>query len=642
MKELSVDDGIMRHRDLLSRNQLLLLDTTVLTLAWALAWTLRFEGLGWLVEWRRAAGMHLALSIPLWLGVLTIFQLYRRIWSLASIEEVESLIAAVAIGAIANVCVALFVLPLTGLTVSRLPLSVVSSFTMWSIVGIITPRISQRLKRWRSARRAGRGMGERVLVLGAGSAGQLTAREMRGNDKLRLDPIGFLDDDAKKHGHSVAGLTVFGPISSLADVVARERVTHVVIAMPSVAGTVVREIVRICAESGVTTRTVPAISEILSGRVGVSQLRPVEIQDLLRRDPVQTDLRAVSDIATGHTVLVTGAGGSIGGELCRQLARHQPAAIVLVGHGENSIYEIHHELQTTFPAITLHNVIADIRDVERIDCVMERYKPHVVFHAAAHKHVPLMEENLVEAITNNVHGTRTVVESAARHGVPHFVMVSSDKAVNPTSIMGATKRIAELIVQRTAEASGLNYVSVRFGNVLGSRGSVVPMFLRQIRAGGPVTITHPDMTRYFMTIPEAVQLVLQAAVMGKGAEVFVLDMGEPVRIEDLAKDLIRLSGLRLGQDIDIRYTGLRAGEKLFEELSRNDESLRPTSHGKVLSARLGRPAPGLLDGVDALVRSAIMRENDAALRARVARLVPEYRALGTDHLVARAELTLVA
>ncbi len=290
----------------------------------------------------------------------------------------------------------------------------------------------------------------------------------------------------------------------------------------------------------------------------------------------------------------------------------------------------------------ISTVIADIRDVARIDMVMSQFRPHAVFHAAAHKHVPLMEENLAEAVTNNVKGTRTMVEAAARYGVPHFVLISSDKAVNPTSIMGASKRIAELVVQRTAQTSGLNYVSVRFGNVLGSRGSVVPMFLRQIRAGGPVTITHPDMTRYFMTIPEAVQLVLQAAVLGKGGEVFVLDMGEPVKIIDLASDLIKLSGLRLGHDVEIRFTGIRAGEKLFEELSRNDENLRPTVHAKVMSAKLGQPAPGLLAGVDALVLAAQERESDSALRARLAQLVPEYVALGTQHEVKRAELHLVA
>jgi FlaA1/EpsC-like NDP-sugar epimerase len=356
---------------------------------------------------------------------------------------------------------------------------------------------------------------------------------------------------------------------------------------------------------------------------------------------VQTDLRAVQAISCERTVLVTGAGGSIGGELCRQIARHAPTQLVLLGHGENSIYEIHHELQTRFPNVPLASVIADIRDEQRIDSVMARYRPHVVFHAAAHKHVPLMEENLVEAITNNVKGTRVMVEAAARYDVPHFVMVSSDKAVNPTSIMGATKRIAELIVQRTAQSSGHNYMCVRFGNVLGSRGSVVPMFLRQIRAGGPVTITHPEMTRYFMTIPEAVQLVLQAAVLGHGGEVFVLDMGEPVKIVDLATDLIRLSGLRLDTDIEIQFSGVRPGEKLFEELSLDHEHMKPTAHEKVLCARIAPPGAGLFSSVDALVAAATKREGDDMLRRRVGELVPEYVALGTTHLVKR-ELTLVA
>jgi FlaA1/EpsC-like NDP-sugar epimerase len=342
------------------------------------------------------------------------------------------------------------------------------------------------------------------------------------------------------------------------------------------------------------------MSEILSGRVGVNELRPVEIHDRLRREPVKTARESVRRIAEGNTVLVTGAGGSIGGELCRQIAGFAPARLVLLGHGENSICEIHPELTSRFPAVPISTVIVAVRDRARIDAVLTRFRPHAVFHAAAHKHVPLMEENLTEAVTNNVEGTRTMVEASARHDVPHFVLISSGKAVNPTSIMGASKRIAGRVVQRTAPTSGRNHVSVRFGNVLGSRGSVVPMFPRQIRAGGPVTITHPDMTRYFMTIPEAVQLVLQAAVLqaavlqaavlGKGGEVFVLDMGEPVRIVDLAIDLVKLSGLRLGQDIEIRFTGIRPGEKLFEELSRKDENMQATMHGKVMSAMLGQPA----------------------------------------------------
>lgn len=630
-----------RRSQWLTNRQLVFLDVTLLLFAWGMAWTLRFEGLSWLTSWREAAINHAVISIPTWLLIGALFGLYRRVWTTASVEEMETLLMTMVVCSAANVTIGAFLLPLTGLSHARLPLSVLSSQTMWSLAGIALPRVCARLIRWHSARRQPRGHGKRVLILGAGSAGRTTARELIEQPHLGYQPVGFLDDDLALKGRHIAGVPVLGTIGSLAERLHSDDVQHVILAISDVSGPVVREIVRTCADAGVEARTLPGLAEVMSGRVGINQLRPVEIQDLLRREPVQTDVNAIHRIVGGQTVLITGAGGSIGGEMCRQIARHFPTRLVLLGHGENSIYEIHHELATHFPNVPLSTVIADIRDEQRIESVMSRFKPHAVFHAAAHKHVPLMEENLVEAITNNVKGTRVVVEAAARHNVPHFVLVSSDKAVNPTSIMGATKRIAELIVQRTAQSSGLNYVCVRFGNVLGSRGSVVPMFLRQIRAGGPVTITHPDMTRYFMTIPEAVQLVLQAAVLGTGGEVFVLDMGEPVKIVDLASDLIRLSGLRLGTDIEINYSGIRPGEKLFEELSLDHEHMKPTGHGKVMCALLGAPTAGLLHGVDALVAAAQKREADELLRKRIGELVPEYMALGTTHIVKR-ELTLVA
>lgn len=635
------DSPAVRRHTWLTNRQHLILDVTLLLCVWGLAWTLRFEGLSWLTAWRSTATNHALISIPLWLAICAAFGLYARVWTTASVEELECLLVAMLAAAAANVVVGMFLLPLTGLTATRLPLSVLSSQTMFSMAVLVLPRIAARLVRWRAARARPRAQGKRVLILGAGTAGRSTAREMIEQPHHGFQPIGFLDDDATLHARRIAGLPVFGALSTLADRLRRDDIRHVILAMSDAPGSLVREIVRTCTDAGVEARTMPGLAEVLSGRVGVNQLRPVEIQDLLRRAPVQTDLDAVRDIAGGNTVLVTGAGGSIGGELCRQIARHAPARLVLLGHGENSIYEIHHELSTRFPDVPLSTVIADVRDEARIDSVMARFKPRAVFHAAAHKHVPLMEENLVEAITNNVKGTRVVVEACARYEVPNFVLISSDKAVNPTSIMGATKRIAELIVQRTAIASGKNYMSVRFGNVLGSRGSVVPMFLRQIRAGGPVTITHPDMTRYFMTIPEAVQLVLQASVLGQGGEVFVLDMGEPVKIVDLASDLIRLSGLRLGADIEIKFSGIRPGEKLFEELSLDHEHMKPTAHGKVMCAKLATPGAGLLHNVDALVAAAGKREGDEALRKRISELVPEYVALGTSHVVKR-ELTLVA
>ncbi len=625
----------------LSNRQLLIVDSTVLVFCWGLAWTLRFEGLSWLTLWREAATNHLVISVPLWLTVSATFGLYKRSWVSASVEDLENLIATMVVAGAANVTVAMFLLPLTGLTVTRLPLSVMSTQTMWSMALMALPRVAARLVRWHVARRRPRAQGKEVLIIGAGNVGRQTARDMFEHPHLGFDPIGFLDDDGALHGRRVSGLPVLGPLADLETQLARGSIRMVIIAATQATGSVMREIVRICTEAQVEMRTMPGLAEVLSGRVGVNRLRPVEIQDLLRREPVTTDLEAVRQIAGGRTVLVTGAGGSIGSELCRQLARHNPSSLVLLGHGENSIYDIHHELATHFPSVPLSTVIADVRDEARIDVIMARYKPHVVFHAAAHKHVPLMESNLVEAISNNVKGTRVVVEACAAHGVPHFVLVSSDKAVNPTSIMGATKRIAELLVQRAALACGRNYVSVRFGNVLGSRGSVVPMFLRQIRAGGPVTITHPDMTRYFMTIPEAVQLLLQAAVLGKGSEVFVLDMGEPIRIVDLAADLIKLSGLRVGEDIQINFSGIRPGEKLFEELSLGHEHMKKTPHPKVMCARLTAPAASVLNGVDALLAAAQRRESDEQLRQRVGDLVPEYTALGTEHVITRG-LTLVA
>jgi FlaA1/EpsC-like NDP-sugar epimerase len=402
--------------------------------------------------------------------------------------------------------------------------------------------------------------------------------------------------------------------------------------MPTASGKVVREIKEMCEKVKVKTRIIPGIYELLDGKVSVSQIRDVDIEDLLRRDPVQTDLHAVRALLNDQRVLITGGGGSIGSELCRQILRFEPAQLVVVGHGENSVFDIHYELLAFVRREKLQtqieSVIADVRFAQRMDEIMCTYQPHIIFHAAAHKHVPLMELNPGEAITNNVQGTQNVLNAALKTGVERFVMVSTDKAVNPTSVMGASKRAAELLVHQAARRSGKPYVAVRFGNVLGSRGSVVPTFKQQIAIGGPVTITDPDMTRFFMTIPEAVQLLLQAAVLGSGGDVFVLDMGEPVKIMDLAQDLIELSGLRLDHDIDIIYTGIRPGEKLYVELFVDGESYDVTRHEKIfIATHASALVPERLDErIDVLIAAA-QGQDKLAVISSLKSLVPEFQPL---------------
>ncbi|HET7584832.1 MAG TPA: nucleoside-diphosphate sugar epimerase/dehydratase [Gemmatimonadaceae bacterium] len=608
----------------LRNRHLLLLDAALIAATAIVAYALRFEGFNWSRFETSAALLYTALSVVVWIGVLLAAGLYRRLWRHASVVELEHiLLAGLSAGA---VCFALgaIVIPGLGISQARVPLSVLSLHVFFALTVVAAPRMALRVLGARSQRRR-RSDDRRALVVGAGAAGQLIARELLAHPQLGLNPIGFVDDDPRTHNLRLHDRPVFGPLSDIPEVVHRHDVGEIVIAMPSAPGHVVREVLRLAQLARVPTRTVPGLYEILSGRVGVSSLRQVQIEDLLRREPVRTDLASVRALVVGRTVLVTGAGGSIGSELCRQLAQLDPGTLVVLGHGENSIFTILHELREQFPGLAVVPVIADVRDRMRIRRVFEQHAPQVVFHAAAHKHVPLMEHNVVEAITNNVQGTRNVADAAAAVGTEHFVLISTDKAVRPTSVMGASKRAAELVVQSAAAASGRNFVSVRFGNVLGSRGSVVPTFLRQIRAGGPVTVTHPEMRRYFMTIPESVQLVLQAAALGRGGEVFVLDMGDPVRIIDLATDLVRLSGLEVGTDIEIRCTGVRPGEKLYEEMFFSEENATPTEHPKVLRARNAVASPDVASLIDDLIDATETgAKADRSLRQMLASIVPDY------------------
>jgi len=500
--------------------------------------------------------------------VYYLFGMYRRLWIYASVRELRLVIISVSSASLilaVSVAVMIFY-QIRNPGYLGFPRAVLIIDWLLSLVLVGGLRFSMRALAEARYGNNGEHGAKRVLVVGAGDAGALVVREMQKNPQMRLKPACFLDDDQGKQNQQIHGVPVAGRLGDLAKIVSQKRIEEVIIAIPSAPGAVIRQVADVCRRHGVPFRTMPGIYELIGGKVSVERLREVEITDLLRRDPARINDELVGASLGGRRVMVTGAGGSIGRELCRQVARWGPSSIILLGHGENSIFEIFIELKENFPSLAIFPVIADIRDSDRLNVVFEEHRPQVVFHTAAHKHVPLMEVNIDEAITNNVQGTRNIVEVSINSAVERFVLISTDKAIRPTSIYGATKRLAELIVLDAAHRTGQAFSVVRFGNVLGSRGSVIPIFKRQIEHGGPITITHPDMERYFMTIPEAVYLVLQAFAMGQGGDVFVLNMGEQVRILDLAEDLIRLSGLEPNKDVEIVFTGIRPGEKLSEEL----------------------------------------------------------------------------
>lgn len=594
-------------------------DVVAAVVAVMLAFLIRFafDGRAIPPEYMRAYVVTLPLIVPVRLAVYSLYGLYGQIWQHASVREWLSVVWAVSTESVIS-AVMIQLLPHDGFPRSVI---VISWCLKIGFLGAI--RLMLRL------RHTAAGIGpsaerseSRTLIYGAGDAGAMLVRELEKHPELGAAVVGFIDDNQMKVGYRNAGKPVLGTRRQMAEVVRKFAVTDLIIAMPSAGGAVTREIVREARGLGLRLKTVPGLYELVNGRVSVSQIRDVQIEDVLGREEVKVDLGAVAAYLTDEVVLVTGAGGSIGSELCRQVARFRPSRLVLVGHGENSIYEIDMELRARFPGLNLLPVIADIQDEDRIDRVFARCKPGVVFHAAAHKHVPLMELNPEEAIKNNLFGTLNVARAADRHRAKRFVLISSDKAVNPTSVMGATKRAAEYVIQTLARSSQTVFVAVRFGNVLGSRGSVIPLFRRQIAAGGPVTVTDPQMVRYFMTIPEAARLVIQAASMGRGGEIFVLDMGKPVRIVDLARDLVRLSGLEPDVDIPITYTGMRPGEKLFEELLTAEEGTVATMHDRIFVAQGDALVPAdlsaLLDQMRELLESG--RATNEQIRGFVERV----------------------
>lgn len=511
-----------------------------------------------------------------------LFGLYRRMWIYASIKELKVIAIAVTSASfvVAAIMIALFTLG----AFFGFPRSVLIIDWLISLVFVGGLRFSMRIlaesqlfaKKDTKIRQP-----KRALIIGAGDAGALVVKELEKNPQLLLKPVGFLDDNPAKLKQRIYDIPVVGTIADIGKVLDHHHIAEVIIAIPSASGKVIRVVTDRCREKGIPFRTMPGLYELIGGQVNVSRLREVDITDLLRRQPTRMNDELIGSTLGGKTVLVTGAGGSIGSELCRQIGRWKPKQLILLGHGENSIFESLLELTESFPELNIKAVIADVRDKPRLLEIFQLYHPEVVFHAAAHKHVPLMEVNIEDAVTNNILGTLHVVEVATFSKVDKFVLISTDKAILPANVMGATKRIAEMIVLDAANQTKKAFSVVRFGNVLGSRGSVVPLFKRQIARGGPVTVTHPKMKRYFMTIPEAVYLVLQAASMGKGGDAFVLNMGEQVKIVNLAEDLIRLSGLEPGRDIEIQFTGIRAGEKLSEDLKDNGHVFKKTPHPEI-------------------------------------------------------------
>jgi len=590
-------------------------DIAACAIAWLIAFALRFNLEPIPEPWGSMSYVSLAWVLPVYGSLFLGFGLYRGMWRFASLPDLKRIVAAVAIGAVA-------VPTLSFMTRTGIPRSVLFMSPLLLILLMGGSRLAYRA--WKERRLDSLIPGERepVFVLGAGESAVTLLKDLTRSPLWTV--VGIFDIDGSHRGRQLHGVNVLGGFADLARWARKLSVLQVIIAMPEATHSERRQAVEQCRAAGLKVLTVPSLDDLATGRVTISQIRHVELDDLLGRDPVTLDAAGLRQWLSDHVVMVTGAGGSIGAELCRQVAEYRPQRLVLFELNEYALYTLEQQFSQRYPQLPIVCAVGDVKDAARVDQVMAQHQPSVVFHAAAYKHVPLMEnENAWQAVLNNVKGTEVLATAAQRHGVEKFVLISTDKAVNPTNVMGASKRLAEMVCQALQQTGGTRFVVVRFGNVLGSTGSVIPKFRSQIAGGGPVTVTHPDITRYFMSIPEAAQLVLQAGLMGQGGEVFVLDMGEPVRIADLARDMIRLSGFS-ESDIRVVYTGLRPGEKLYEELLAADENTLRTPHPKLRIARVRQENAQWLARLDAWLARASLPD-DETVKQELAAWVPEYQ-----------------
>jgi FlaA1/EpsC-like NDP-sugar epimerase len=605
-----------------SRTAAFVHDLIMVPLAWLGAYWLRFNLELPPPQFVDAALAALPLVLPVQAAVFWFFGLYRGVWRFASLPDLMRILKAVAAGT-ALCFILLFVLT----RLESVPRSVPLLFLFLQLLLLAGPRL---LYRWHKDRHLNLAGGQRVLVVGAGSAGEMLVRDMLRDPAHAYLPVAFVDDLPRRQGGEIQGIPVAGTCERIPELVSERDIEVVVLAVPSADSGQMRRLVEHCETAGVPFRTVPKLHSLMRGQVSVDQLRAVSIEDLLGREAVTLDWEGIRGGLTGRRILVTGGGGSIGSELCRQIAGLEPAGLMVLDNSEFNLYAIEMELAAAFPGLSLRIQLGDVTDPATVRRAMVGFEPQVVFHAAAYKHVPMLEEQVREALRVNVLGTRCVADAAHRQGCAEFVLISTDKAVNPANVMGASKRLAELYCQHLDGRSDTRFITVRFGNVLGSAGSVVPLFRRQIDQGGPVTVTDPEMERYFMTIPEACQLIMQAGVMGRGGEIFVLDMGEPVKIRYLAEQMIRLSG-HDPDDIEIRYIGLRPGEKLYEELFYGDEDLAPTAHRRIRVARHRPPESGRLEEALNEMREQVQDFRQGALREILQNLIPEWTGSKDNH-----------